>query len=233
MGKQGTGRISWGVLLVVVIFLFATAALWRPLLQLTRDMARARVWLASLGPWGPIALIVVNALQIILAPIPGYFVQLAGGYMFGVWHGVLCAIAGMLVGSTMAMLIARQFGRPFVQRWLGQERVDRWEQVLHVDSLWVWVLLMAGPVGDIPYYLAGLTRVPLWKMLGIVLIVRGPSVGLAVAAGAGAVNLPPRLLLAAMVGTVVIAILLYQTIRRLAARFEAIVLREVNRSNSS
>jgi len=208
------------VLAVVII-------LWRLFIGLVTDAERARAWLASLGPWGPVAMILVNAGQIVFAPIPGYFVQLAGGYLFGAVPGTIYSLCGMLTGGALAMTLARRFGRPFVERRLGAERVSRWERLLHANTTWVWFLLMAGPVGDLPYYLAGLAQVPIWKILGIVLITRGPAVGVAAAVGAGVVNLSPLLLSGFLLAVLLPGILLFKAGQRLAKRFESFVLRQL------
>src|SRR5690606_6148085 len=49
----------------------------------------------------------------------------------------------------------------------------------------VWFILLLGPTGDVPYYLAGLSRVPFVKVLVITAVLRIPSVFVAAAAGAG------------------------------------------------
>ncbi len=226
-------RVPWRPLLVIALGLIAAVALWRPLSHMLADMESAREWLAALGPWGPIALIAVNAAQIVFAPIPGYFVQMAGGYLFGAVPGALYGLAGMLIGGALAMVLARRLGRPFVERWLGAERVARWEHAVHADALWVWFLLMASPVGDAPYYLAGLTRIPIWKLLGVVLLTRGPSVGIVAAVGAGAIALSPRLLLGALLAILLAGLLLYRTGRRIAASVEERVLRRARRTSES
>jgi len=147
-----------------------------------------RVWLAKLGPLGPLALIGFNAIQVVVAPVPGYPVQIAAGYLFGWWRGSLYAIAGMILGGLIAMTLGRVYGRPLVQRMVGAERLDRWEQVAHLNSLAIWFVLMLGPLGDAPYFLAGLTKLPVWKLLAIVLLVRTPSVMVSAALGAGLIS---------------------------------------------
>ncbi len=227
MVVQRVKRFPWLPVLLAGGIVAAAVFLWRPLMRLVTDVEQARLWLASLGPWGPVALILTNAAQIVFAPIPGYFVQLAGGYLFGALPGALYGIIGMLLGGASAMALSRWLGRPFVERWLGVERVLRWEKVLHADSIWVWFLLMASPVGDVPYYLAGLSRIPIWKILGVVTVTRGPAVWMAAAVGAGAVRLAPKWLLIALVGVALLGVLLFRVGRQLSRRFENFLLQRV------
>ena len=61
--------------------------------------------------WGPAALIGINVAQILVAPIPGYVVQAAAGYLYGpLWGGIYGAI-GLMIGAMLAMLLARLLGR--------------------------------------------------------------------------------------------------------------------------
>ena len=130
------------------------------------------------------------------------------------------------------MTLARRLGRPFVERAWGTERITHWERVLHADSIWVWFLLMASPVGDIPYYLAGLSRVPIWKILGVVAITRGPAVWAAAAIGAGAARLSPQWLMGALLAIVILGILLLRIGQRLAKRLEGAILHHVSEAGT-
>jgi uncharacterized membrane protein YdjX (TVP38/TMEM64 family) len=181
--------LKWILLIVAVAVLVALAAAhYREVMAFLRNPEQIRAWLARLGPLGPLGLIAFNAIQVVIAPIPGYPVQIAAGYLFGWWRGSLYAVVGMILGGLLAMTLARVYGRPLVQRVVGIQRLERWETVAHLNSLAVWFVLMLGPLGDAPYYIAGLTRLSVWKLLAIVLLVRTPSVMVSAALGAGLIS---------------------------------------------
>jgi len=181
--------LKWVLPVVVLGIVLALAVKnYREILAFLSNPEELRAWLARLGPLGPLGLIAFNAIQVVVAPIPGYPVQIAAGYLFGWWRGSLYAVAGMILGGLLAMTLARVYGRPLVQRMVGADRLERWEQVAHLNSLAVWFVLMLGPLGDAPYYIAGLTRLPVWKLLAIVLLVRTPSVMVSAALGAGLIS---------------------------------------------
>ena len=229
---QGLRRFSWQYLALAVGFLAALVIFWRPLVQLATDVNSVQKWLASLGPWGPLAMILASAAQIVFAPIPGYFVQVAGGYLFGTVPGAIYGILGMLLGGATAMTFSRRFGRPFVERKMGAERVKHWEQVIHANSIWVWFLLMAGPTGDVPYYLAGLTQISIWKILGIVLITRGPAIVAAAAIGAGVADLSTELLLGLLIFILLLGALLFKVGRQFVRRLEASLLHRMIKTST-
>lgn len=157
--------------------------------QQINDQQQLQAFVDHLGWWGPLALILLNALQIIVAPIPGYIIQAAAGFLYGpLWGGIWAAV-GLFLGAMSAMKLARLYGRPLVQRLVGASRLTKWEQVTHSDSPLLWCVLLLGPTGDLPYHLAGLSRVSFALIAGITFCIRMPSVFVAAAVGAGAVTL--------------------------------------------
>jgi len=178
-----------------IFFLFALIGLlvlWQygPLLrEIISDRARFQAFVDEVGWFGPIVLIFFNALQIVVAPIPGYAVQLAAGFLYGTWWGGLWGTLGLFLGSMIAMWLARTYGRPLVERVIGSQRLQHWEEIIHSDTLFVWFILLLGPTGDAPFYLAGLSKVRFIHIALITLLIRVPSVFVATAIGAGTVVL--------------------------------------------
>ena len=160
----------------------------REVLAFLGDEAAIQAWVIRLGPLGPLGVIALNAIQVIIAFIPGYVMQLVAGFLYGWPMGAVYATIGMLIGGVIAVTLARIFGRPLVIRMVGEKRVDRWERVARLDSLALWFILMLAPFGDVPYYIAGLTSLAIWKIIAIAAFVRTPSVILAVLVGSGAVS---------------------------------------------
>lgn len=158
--------------------------------QLLRDKQALAAFVQDLGWFGPVALILFNALQIVVAPIPGYVLQAAAGYLFGPLWGGLWGALGVLAGTMLAMWLARTYGRHFVEHWVGKERMARWEAATHSSNMWLWFLLLLAPTGDLPYFLAGLAGVSYTRIVLLTLVIRIPSVFVLAAVGAGAVSLP-------------------------------------------
>lgn len=179
--------LLWGFALIAgaLLLWWQGPELW----QMVQDEQALAEWIARLGWWGPVMLIGVNAAQIVIAPIPGYVMQIAAGFLYGAWWGGLYGAVGLLLGSSLAFGLARRYGRPSAARFVGAERLDRWERVTHSTSTLVWFVLLLGPTGDLPYFLAGLARVSYFKILIITLFVRVPSAFVVAATGAGVVAL--------------------------------------------
>lgn len=159
-----------------------------PILAVVKDPIAIRAWLESLGPWGPVGLIALFALQILIAPVPGYVFQVIAGYLFGWVWGTVYSTIGMLIGGALAMSLARIYGRPLVSKAVGADRLQRWENVTHLNSLGLWFLLMLGPLGDMLFFLAGLTTLSVWKIMVVAVLVRAPALTVSAAVGAGQID---------------------------------------------
>jgi len=181
--------IKVGLLIVVLVIAAALAVrVAPPLIDFLGNEQQIQSWLDRIGPWGPLGLIVLNALQVIVAFVPGYAMSIASGFLYGFPVGAIYGALGMALGGLVAMALARAFGRPLVVRMVGGQRLQRWEEVAHLNSLPIWFLLMLGPFGDVPYYIAGLTTIAFWKIIVIALALRTPSVMVTAAVGAGLVD---------------------------------------------
>lgn len=180
-------------LLIRMVFLVALLVLggilaWRygpQMVALARDEVALEAFVAGLGWWGPLFLVTLNAIQIVVAPIPGYAAQLAAGYLFGPLWGGIWGSVGLLAGSMLAMGLTRIFGRPLAEFMVSGERLARWEKTTHSDNPFLWAIVLFAPTGDLPFFMAGLAKVSFLKIALLTVITRVPTTFLVAAAGAG------------------------------------------------
>jgi uncharacterized membrane protein YdjX (TVP38/TMEM64 family) len=102
-------------------------------------------FLQSMGPWDEVVFIVLQAAQVVLAPIPGEVTGLAGGYLYGPWRGIIWSTIGLTMGSFCAFLLARGLGRPVVDKFVPKSIVGRFDYLLHHKGAFVVFLLFLIP----------------------------------------------------------------------------------------
>ncbi len=112
----------------------------------------------------------------------------------------------MTAGGVLAAWLWRRLGRPWLKKRLGAETLEQWSQTIHIDSFWTWWVILLIPLGDVPYFFAGLGRIRLSKFALAILTSRGPFTVLIVWAGHRVVDFPLIwvALLMALVGIIVI-----------------------------
>ncbi len=186
-----------------------------PLIYILQQGDIARTWIKSFGAWAPLAYISLFALQIIIAPLPGQFMGLMGGYIFGFLLGSLYSITGLTIGASLVMILARRYGRPLLERFFASDQLKRWERKLYMRSPVNWGLLFLFPVPDFVFYLAGLSSVALSRLLPAVIIGRGLGLLLANSVGGLTAYLPPEWAAVKWAVFAIIGFLLYRHERRL------------------
>ena len=130
-------------------------------------------WVASLGPWGPIAF-VTGYIIACVAFIPGLVLTLAAGAIFG-WVGVAYVFVGAVLGATAAFLIARYVARSAIERKLARyPRFAAIDRAIAREGRKIVTLLRLSPAFpfNLLNYALGLTQVRLSDylvaMVGIV-----------------------------------------------------------------
>lgn len=89
------------------------------------DPDRVRAIVASAGPLGPLAIIGLMTLAIVASPVPSAPIAMAAGLVYGHFWGTVLVVIGAELGAITAFVIARHFGRDWVQRWLGDGMKNR------------------------------------------------------------------------------------------------------------
>lgn len=170
---------------------------WEPMTKLLSDPSgqALQAWVAEMGIWGPLVLIFLNIMQVLVAPLPGYPIIFVCGVLFGGFWGAIYANLGIVLSGLIAMTLARQFGRPLVERFVQQASLQRFERVLESNSIWVWFLILFLPTGDLPYFVAGLSRVSTRNYMIALCAARLPFTFVITYAAAQAVTLPIQTML--------------------------------------
>jgi uncharacterized membrane protein YdjX (TVP38/TMEM64 family) len=178
-------RRALAALLVGVVALLAASALLRVYAPWTTDPEAVAVRVDSLGAWAPLAFVVLQALQVVVAPIPGQLLAGVAGYLFGTLAGTAYSVLGVAAGSYLVFVLAGRYGRPGVESWLDDGVVDRLDGFVHdggVPALFLVFLFPAFP-DDAVCFLAGLTDLDRRLLVALVVVGRTPSFLVAAAAG--------------------------------------------------
>lgn len=132
----------------------------------------------DMGPWAPLIYITLQVLQTIVAPIPGQIVGGVGGYLFGHW-GILWTTIGSIIGFWLVFVIARKFGRPLLEKIFKKSIIDKFDFIINAKgaALIIFaIFLLPGFPDDVVCYIAGLTKLPMRKLMAISILGRFPTI---------------------------------------------------------
>ena len=90
----------------------------------------ARNWAITFGIVAPLFFILVQALQVIIAPISHYTVGAIGGYLYGPWLGGLLNYVGRMIGHMCAFIIARKLGRPILKKIAPDDFIEKYDKII-------------------------------------------------------------------------------------------------------
>jgi uncharacterized membrane protein YdjX (TVP38/TMEM64 family) len=143
-------------------------------------------FLQSLGPYSPAVFVLLQVLQVIAAPIPGELTGVAGGYVYGENFGFILSSVGLTLGSWVAFELASILGRPFVERFVSQEVLHKFDFLTTNTgaTLCFLLFLIPGFPKDYLCYLLGLSRMKLSTFLIVSIIGRIPGTYLLTLQGA-------------------------------------------------
>ena len=149
------------------------------------------------GAAGALFMVGLQALQVIVAPIPGQVVNFAAGYVYGFPLGTLLSWIGTTLGAALAMMLARFIGRPVVERLASPTFLERTDRLMAEKGLRFFFLVFLIPLlpDDAICLAAGLTPLPLSALILAAAVGRLPALAVSVWAGAHAGAMPAPLLI--------------------------------------
>jgi len=157
-----------------------TGPQWQELGDVTEfysSKKRLKRFLMSFGPYSAAVFTLLQALQVVVAPIPGELTGVVGGYLYGNAFGFLLSTLGLTLGSWVAFELASALGRTFVERLVKKEIIERFNFVTTSAGVTTCFLLflLPGFPKDYLCYVIGLSRMKLSTFLIISTLGRVPG----------------------------------------------------------
>jgi uncharacterized membrane protein YdjX (TVP38/TMEM64 family) len=159
LGVVTAALIAYGVWLV-----YTDSAAYRFLVRLYVDKKFLKQTLKQWGILAPVLFMVLQALQVIVSPIPGEATGFLGGFLFGEWLGLLYSTIGLTLGSVVAFWIGRWLGERYVRNLVSKEMWDKMGFIVEAEGAILCFIIYAIPglPKDMICYLFGVSPMPLW-----------------------------------------------------------------------
>ena len=143
--------------------------------------------LRKLGEGSEWLFILIQVLQVVIAPIPGQAAAFAGGFIFGFWKGWALTTLGLVIGSLIAMSLARLLGISLVRKIVPEPVIQRFDSVISDGGYMTFFMIFLLPAlpDDAVCFLAGLTKLKLLPLSLVCLLGRAPGMAVLSLTGAG------------------------------------------------
>jgi uncharacterized membrane protein YdjX (TVP38/TMEM64 family) len=165
--------------------------LWNQVIKLYhiyQDPHQLKKVIKSFGPYAPLAYILLQIIQVVVAPIPGGAIEFLGGYLFGTSAGMAYSMIGLILGSWLAFSLARIFEKIAVEKFVSEQTRKKFDYLVeHEGVILSFILfLLPGFPKDALCYILGLTPMHLGIFLIISTLGRIPGTLMATLQGAKA-----------------------------------------------
>ena len=245
MFKHSIVKYRWlSVLLRIVAGLFLAALIgyifylyeqegWKEVLFFYRHLLnpkRLRLFIESFGPFAAVVFVVVQALQVVFAPVPGEATGFVGGYLFGNVLGVILSTIGLTLGSIGAFYLARIFGLKLVERVVKPEYIKKFNDFVTHRGLYISYILFLIPgfPKDSLCYLLGVSHIKFLDFFLMNFLGRLPGTFILTFQGTAVKDARYKSFLVLLIGSAVVTLALYLT-RNYAIKYLSGIIHRLKR----
>ncbi len=118
-----------------------------------------RNYVASFGYMAVVIYVLMNFLQVVILPIPGFVAVGTGVALFGPLKTSIFSLIGIISGSLVAFFIGRYFGYKVVSWLIGKEQLDKWLKRIENKDKIILTFMFIFPFfpDDVLCFVAGLS----------------------------------------------------------------------------
>ncbi len=137
-------------------------------------------FLNQFGLFAPALFLVIQMIQVVLPILPGAVGCLGGVLIFGPVWGFVYNYIGISLGSILAFLLSKRYGRPFVRGIIGEKNYEKYigwlEKGKAFDKAFAVAIFLPVAPDDLLCYMAGLTTMSLKKFAAIIFLGKPGSI---------------------------------------------------------
>lgn len=118
-------KLIWYLLTIIPIALLILGYLFPS--SFFGSQEAIRDFVNRFGIFSPLVFILIQILQVVIAPFSHYAVSISGGFIFGTWPGFIYNWIGRVLGTAIAFYLARFFGRKIIMQVVKPETIKRYD----------------------------------------------------------------------------------------------------------
>lgn len=166
-------------LILIIIIAIISLLLYQPFENLLNDPAILKQQLDNFGNWGKVFLGLAMMLQIVIVFLPGEIIEVASGFCYGTFEGMLICLSGAIAGTIIIYSIVNKYGIKLVNKFFDNNQIHEisfLKKEKHLEVIIFIIFFIPGTPKDILTYLAPFTKIPMSSFILITTIARIPSV---------------------------------------------------------
>ena len=135
--------------------------------------------LMKFGNLGKVILILIMAFQVIFVFLPGEVIEVAAGFSYGTFEGLIICLLGTIIGTIIIYGLLNKYGIKFINKFYDTNKISQinfLKKEKHLEIIIFIIFFIPGTPKDLITYLAPFTRLELTTFLAITSIARIPSI---------------------------------------------------------
>ena len=186
MEKRKKPRISgrdWYLIIslfvLVALLAVGTLTIGPKIVSAARDPEKLRHELGGNNPKSWLIFTLIQFLQVLFAFIPGEFVEVAAGYIYGPFLGTVLCLVGVLPATCLIFGLTKLLGRKFTRITLDEKDLKKFNFLNDEKKLTTTLFLLyffPGTPKDVITYFAGITKIKFVPFILISVFCRIPSI---------------------------------------------------------
>ena len=147
---------------------------WTGVWEQINSVEKLQNIILSWGFWGRFGFVMLQLLQVTFIPLPSTVTIIAGTLVYGPLQASLLSLAGILLGSMLAFLLGKVFGKKLVVFMVGEKTCEKWVNFLSNAKYSFFVMMML-PIfpDDVLCLVAGLTNMS-WTFFTVTNLIARP-----------------------------------------------------------
>ena len=162
------------VIIAAVVVLAYYILNWTGVWEQINSVEKLQNVILSWGFWGRFGFVMLSFLQVTFIPLPSTVTIIAGTLIYGPLQASLLSLAGILLGSMLAFLLGKVFGRRLVVFMVGEKTCKKWVDFL-TNAKYSFFIMMLLPIfpDDVLCLVAGLTNMS-WTFFTVTNLIARP-----------------------------------------------------------
>lgn len=147
---------------------------WTGVWEQINSVEKLQNIILSWGFWGRFGFVLLQLLQVTFIPLPSTVTIIAGTLVYGPLQASLLSLAGILLGSMLAFLLGKVFGKKLVVFMVGEKTCKKWADFLS-NAKYSFFIMMLLPIfpDDVLCLVAGLTNMS-WTFFTVTNLIARP-----------------------------------------------------------
>ncbi|SFN72480.1 TVP38/TMEM64 family protein [Salegentibacter flavus] len=168
-----TSFLLSGIILAILVFAYFGLPSFREFIDFTVKILingseeYTKEYFKEFGVWGPVAIIAFIILQMFLIFFPSWLPVIIAVRAYGFWWGILIALTGVVLASTIGYYIGKSFKGAFLNKVIGEKKMEKMDFWISNYSFGSVVLFRISPFlsNDAISFIAGMLQMKFKKFM--------------------------------------------------------------------